>query len=240
MARRTAAETRQLLLDTGVEMLHETGITPPVAHIRLQNVLRRAGLTTGAAYRIWAGQEDFQLDLAEEATLHDRDTHTPVGPTEDVIAHLLETAAPLEEVIRVATNAHIASYDRGREGDLAADRFLTVLALRAAALGYERLRRASLRRHENSIESFMELYAALMDLFGLRLREHYDLRQFAGIVAALGEGFAIQAIEGESVAVITIPDAEGVPREWTAFGRAVWACIAEFFERDVDAAPAPR
>src|SRR5690606_4054701 len=81
--RRTAAETRQLLLDTGVEMLYETGISPPVAHIRLQNVLRRAGLTTGAAYRIWANQEDFQLDLAEEATLRRHDERLPIEPTQD-------------------------------------------------------------------------------------------------------------------------------------------------------------
>lgn len=32
-------------------------------HIRLQEVLRRAGLTTGAAYRLWAKQNDYR-DLA--------------------------------------------------------------------------------------------------------------------------------------------------------------------------------
>lgn len=211
-------------------MLYETGISPPVAHIRLQNVLRRAGLTTGAAYRIWANQEDFQLDLAEEATLRRHDERLPIEPTQDVIAQLLEDRAPLEEVIRVATNNHVTSYDRTKQGDLASDRFLTILALRAAALGSEQLRRASLRRHDDSIESFMELYAALMDLFGLRLREHYRLRDFAAIVAALGEGFAIQAIEGEEIAVIEVPGADGVTRPWTAFGRAIWAAIHEFFE----------
>lgn len=235
MPRRTAEETRQLLLDTGVELLYESGITPPVAHIRLQNVLRRAGLTTGAAYRIWANQEDFQLDLAEEATLRRHDERLPIEPTQDVIAQLLADRAPLEEVIRVATNSHIASYDRTEQGDLASDRFLTILALRAAALGSEQLRRASLQRHDDSIESFMELYDALMALYGLRLRDHFSLRDFAAVVAALGEGFAIQAIEGEKVATISVPDADGTTREWTAFGRAIWAAIHEFFEHAPEA-----
>lgn len=35
-----------------------------VQHIRLQDVLRHAGLTTGAAYRLWADQSDYQRDLA--------------------------------------------------------------------------------------------------------------------------------------------------------------------------------
>lgn len=216
-------------------MLYETGITPPVAHIRLQNVLRRAGLTTGAAYRIWAGQEDFQRDLAEEATLHRRDTYQPIGPTTDVIAHLLETGGPMDEVVRVATNSHIASYDRSQQSDLETDRFLTILALRAAALGSEQLRRASLLRHEESIDSFMELYSGLAQLYGIRVREDRRLRDFANIVAALGEGFAVQAIEGEEIAVIEVAGADGVKREWTAFGRAIWAAIGEFFEPDPDA-----
>ena len=45
-------------------MLLERGVSAGVQHIRLQDVLRHAGLTTGAAYRLWADQNDYQRDLA--------------------------------------------------------------------------------------------------------------------------------------------------------------------------------
>ncbi len=64
MARRTGDETRALLLRVGMQMLLERGVSAGVQHIRLQEVLRRAGLTTGAAYRLWADQNDYQRDLA--------------------------------------------------------------------------------------------------------------------------------------------------------------------------------
>jgi hypothetical protein len=52
MSRRTGDETCHLLIETGIALLHERGATPGVSHIRLQDVLKRAGFTTGAAYRL--------------------------------------------------------------------------------------------------------------------------------------------------------------------------------------------
>lgn len=46
-----------------MEMLLERGVSAGVGHIRLQEVVRRAQLTTGAAYRLWADQDDFHRDL---------------------------------------------------------------------------------------------------------------------------------------------------------------------------------
>jgi hypothetical protein len=46
-----------------MQMLLERGVSAGVQHIRLQDV-RHAGLTTGAAYRLWADQSDYQRDLA--------------------------------------------------------------------------------------------------------------------------------------------------------------------------------
>ena len=66
MVRRTAEDTRRLILEAGLQMLLERGATAGVQHIRLQEVLRSVGLTTGAAYRIWTDQTDFHRDLAVE------------------------------------------------------------------------------------------------------------------------------------------------------------------------------
>lgn len=53
MSRRSAGDTRKLLIDVGIEILHERGANAGVGHIKLSEVVSRAGLTTGAAYRLW-------------------------------------------------------------------------------------------------------------------------------------------------------------------------------------------
>ena len=53
MTRNRAEDTRRLLISIGLRLLHERGPSAAVGPIRLSGVLRRAGLTTGAAYRIW-------------------------------------------------------------------------------------------------------------------------------------------------------------------------------------------
>ena len=67
MPRRTGEQTKDLLIRTGLAMLLDRGITAGVSHIRLQEVVKRAGLTTGAAYRLWADQDAFHHDLAVAA-----------------------------------------------------------------------------------------------------------------------------------------------------------------------------
>src|SRR5687767_15950116 len=98
MERRTSAETRKLLLDTGIAMLHEQGVTAGVAHIRLRDVLDRAGLTTGAAYRLWSDQSAFHRDLAVAAAGWRDDG--PLDRTVAAIRQLIEDEAPLRAVIR--------------------------------------------------------------------------------------------------------------------------------------------
>jgi AcrR family transcriptional regulator len=108
MPRRTGDETRRLLIETGIALLHERGATAGVSHIRLQDVLKRAGLTTGAAYRLWPDQEHFHRELAVAATRWRDDV--PITRTIAAIQDLVETRAPLFEVIRAATAAHVDGF----------------------------------------------------------------------------------------------------------------------------------
>ena len=51
-------------------MLHEHGVTAGGSHVRLQDVLSRAGSTIGAACRLWSDQkDDGDGATAEESTL---------------------------------------------------------------------------------------------------------------------------------------------------------------------------
>ena len=135
MARRTGEETRALLLRVGMQMLLERGVAAGVQHIRLQEVLRRAGLTTGAAYRLWADQSDYQRDLAV-AMVRLRIRSDPAEYPRAAIEDLVAAGADGDEVIRTATAAHVQSITLDTDDpthDLDAQQFLVTLALRATA-----------------------------------------------------------------------------------------------------------
>lgn len=237
MPRRTGADTRALLLETGMEMLLQRGISAGVGHIRLQEVVRRAGLTTGAAYRLWADQDDFHRDLsvALARRRHDR----PVDGTLGAIEQVLATGASLDEVIRLAAATHVRSFDgEAGVGESRSSRlFLIALALRATSQTWTELKDASTDRHTESVDAFAQLYGRLMQAYGYRMRTPYVIQDFAVAMAALGEGFALHAIEGLQHPVRTIdPGQEGPPGEWTLFGICVRGLIAEFMT--VDGPPA--
>jgi AcrR family transcriptional regulator len=226
--RRTAAETRSMLIETGIALLHERGVTAGVAHIRLQDVVKRAGLTTGAAYRLWPDQSAFHHDLAVAATGWRDDS--PLTRTLGAIRQLVDDRAPLREVIRQATAAHVeALHGADGNGPRPSNSFLTALALRAAAARSDDLRAASRARHRESVGSFTELYAVLLREYDRRMRPPFTLDHLAVAVAALGEGFALHAIEGEEHPVVTRAAArggeEGDEEEWTLLGVAVDALV---------------
>lgn len=62
MTARTKEQTRQLMLETGREILSERGV-PEEISVKLSDVLARLKLTTGAAYHIWDSQDAYRRDL---------------------------------------------------------------------------------------------------------------------------------------------------------------------------------
>lgn len=210
-------------------MLYEQGVSSPVSHIKLQNVLRRAGLTTGAAYRLWDGQPDFQHELAATATR--RNDERMAASLVNAVAELIERGAPLAEIIRVATNQHVSEIFGSEDSDPLADTMVLInIAMRATAHSTDTLRDASRSWHLESLGAYVDLYVTLQALGGLRMREPYTMEQFALVMAALAEGFTLQAIQGSPHPTVEVPDARGVPQEWTLFGRAVLALVEGLME----------
>lgn len=210
-------------------MLLARGVSAGVAHIRLQEVVRRAQLTTGAAYRLWSDQDDFHRDLAVAFTRWRFDA--PVAETRRIMDGLeMATAGSWNEMVRLAAAAHVGSI-----GDDSPSRrqFLITLALRASAQGSEDLTRASVERHRESVADFEEIYAALMKAHGYRMRSPLTVADFAVAVAALGEGFAVQTIQGIAHPVCRAEEA-GVTEmglaggDWTLFALSVRALTEGF------------
>lgn len=237
MVRRTGEETRALLLRVGMQMLLERGVTAGVQHIRIQDVLRRAGLTTGAAYRLWADQTDYQRDLAV-AMMRLR-LSGPADYARGAVEDLIGAGATGDEVIRAAAAAHLrsASLDNDDPDDaMDAQSFLIALALRTTAQTWPELTEASRERHRESITAFAEFYAHVMTSYGMRMKEPLTVEDFTEAVAALGEGFAMRALEGIDHPTYDVDAGAEVPEgQWTLFALGVRALVNEFM---VPTAPA--
>jgi AcrR family transcriptional regulator len=229
MVRRTAEDTRRLILEAAIQMLLERGATAGVQHIRLQEVLRSVGLTTGAAYRIWGDQDEFHRDLA--VAMVGLRFAPPVASAAGAIEEVLSSRGSLDDVARVAaldfvtyaSKFHLEPESRDSHA------FITALALRTAAGAWPELRVASAERHRESIAAFATFYAALLQRFGRRMREPLTIVDFTEAMAALGEGFAIRAAEGLDHPTYDIPEGADLPSgEWTLFGIGIRGLVAAF------------
>lgn len=228
--RRTGDETRALLLRVGMQMLLERGVSAGVQHIRLQDVLRRAGLTTGAAYRLWADQNDYQRDLAV-AMVHLR-LSSPTDYARKAVADLLAAGASGDDVIRAAAETHLRPAVVDADDPAAAldsQQFLIALALRTTAQTWPELTEATAKRHRESITAFSEFYTSLMDAYGLRMKTPLTVTDFTEAMAAMGEGFAVRALEGIEHPRYTVGDDDDLPAgEWSLFALGVRALVNEF------------
>lgn len=222
MGRRTVENTRQLLLDVGVRLLFERGANGGVTHIKLSEVAAASDLTTGAAYRCWDNQDAFHSDLAT-AAVRWRDAE-PIAATVARITKLVETRAPLDEVIRVAAEENLFSYPE----DTA---FLTTIALRACGPTDEGLAAAGRDRLATAIDSSATMYAALLQIYGLRPRAPFTVVHLALTLAALSEGFSLQAMSGSPHPRIERDDLPpDVDPDWTLFAVGVEAVVAHYTE----------
>lgn len=229
MTRRTAEDTRRLILEAAIQLLLERGATAGVQHIRLQEVLRSVGLTTGAAYRIWDDQDDFHRDLAVEMV--GLRFAPPVTSAASAIEGVLDSGGTLDDVARVAaldfvtysSKFHLEPESRDSHA------FITALALRTAAGAWPELREASAERHRESIAAFATFYATLLHRYGRRIREPLTIEDFTEAMAALGEGFAIRAAQGLDHPTYDIPEGAELPSgEWTLFGIGIQGIVAAF------------
>jgi AcrR family transcriptional regulator len=218
MKRRSAEQTRQLLLDTAVQILHEKGPAAGVLHVRLSDVLTRTGLTTGAAYRLWDNQQDFHDALAV-AAMRWRD-RSMLERTTQAAFSVVAGGGGLEDLLRAAGAANVQ--------DLPADNgIMTTLALRAAAYNQPGLLRASAERSQHMVASFHQLYLDLLRTYGLRMQEPFTLDHLADGMSALVDGFGVQTACGAQHPSITLGD-----NSWTLLGVCLTALVRHMTEPD--------
>lgn len=231
MTRQRAEHTRRLLLAVGLDMLHQRGPSAAVHHIRLSSVLRRAGLTTGAAYRIWPDQVAYQRDLALEA-LRYRDHVSNARTVAEVVPAMLSGAVPWQQVVCRGAEPNLRSYPEDAP-------FLTSLAIRASSYGDPDLLAAGHDRHAEALASYAQLYDAVLRWSGRRMRDGFTLGDLTAALAALSEGFGLQNAAGvphQRLALDAVGDRPG-DTAWSLLAVAAVALCEKFTEADPDAQP---
>ena len=225
--RRSADQTRDLLLQTAVQLLHEKGTAAGVGHIRLADVVKRAGLTTGAAYRLWADQEEFHRDLAVCAMR--RQGQVMLEVTTSAVAATVARGGTFTDLLRVASEANVAAMYESSSGGK------ETLALRAAAYNQPDLLHASTERTAAMQVGYHNLCVGLLQRFGMRMVAPYTVNQLIEGMSALVDGFGLKASSGEPHPTLQIAD-----QQWTLIGVCVAALVDRMTEPDVPAHPRPR
>lgn len=230
MARRSAEDTRRLLIDIGLRMLHERGPSAAVAHIRLSTVLRRAGMTTGAAYRIWSDQDAYQRELAVHA-LEYRDRASNELTVQAVLPVLMRGGS-WQDAVRAGSEVNLHPFPEHLP-------FLTMLAVRASGYGDPEISAASHRRHAEAVSAHGELYAAVLAWSRRRMRAGFELVDLTTALAAISEGFGLQRASGIDHRRLRLDDAGAAAGEvdWSLLGVCATAVCERMTEPDPVAPP---
>jgi hypothetical protein len=197
MPRRTPEETRALMLRAAVDLLRERAqasgddvLAAALAHLRLTQVAQRATtimreqtrddgarpITTGAIYQQWPTQAEFQIDLL----FHIADLQSALVPglAESVLQFRQAESdeLPLEKVLgRLMEEVH----RHYREDPL----FRVELSF-LLGTGDPRLRAAIAHRQATFYEVADQAWQALLDTYGLRMRQPFAIRDLTRAMAA--------------------------------------------------------
>lgn len=223
-----ASATREQLLDAGLALLAERGLTIGLDRVRLADAAERAGYTTGAAYNLWGsargreggGQEAFRRELAVRAL--ERLRSAIPNNLGRLAAEVMQPGVGLDEVMREMSNRHLEAV-RERHAE-----FAVLVGLFAAGMaGGEAIegaaRRFDLAYHAQTREQFGD---ALVH-FGLAVRPPFEIEHLVACVTALFDGMVIHGtflpeVLGDPVALAG-PD--GKPQEWSMLAVCVKAIV---------------
>ncbi|HEY6798424.1 MAG TPA: hypothetical protein VI248_27410 [Kineosporiaceae bacterium] len=195
--RRTVAQTRELLLRAGVDLLRDRAgeagdsvVAVALAHVRFTQVAERAtvlvraesgdpdtpAVTTGALYNLWPNQTDFQADLL----FHVAELQSALVPdlAESTVRFRQASARsePLDAVLAELVDQVHRHY---REDAI----FRIELGFLISACD-RRVQQALAHRHEAFAAGADRAWQALLDAYGRRLRPPYRIRHLTNAVAA--------------------------------------------------------
>ena len=249
--KQTREELRATLLEAGREILHQEGLETGSSNLTFKRVFERVERKTGVRLtnasvirRVWENQADFQADVLVSIAQDEGRPETDL--TVQAVAALLDgldlstvesRARSLREVCRVGGAASSTAIANSTNWSL----WISVVAMATATTLPDQRRRirAALLQGYGAVNKFWEeTYAAVIELFGLRIRQPWTMRQFTIAATAYSEGCSLrQRIEGHTEVIVRPTGPNGEDQEWTLFAAGFEALVHQFFEPDPDFTP---
>lgn len=198
MPRRDKEATRQLLLKTGYEMILEQGLDVGWG-IRITEVTKRVGLTTGAAYQIWngsrtvdgaGGQDRFHHDLALYA--FDRAIADASNYNAGKAWEQADEGASLDRILQRLGEDTFAARS-------APARFACFVALLASAGSDPELGDIGRQAYRSATSHLVEVYRKVFEHLDLEMAPPYTLDQLITSVLALIDGLRMRALVDPAV-----------------------------------------
>lgn len=216
-------DSRRKILESGLELARNAHVMVTLP-VRLQDAARAAGLTTGAAYKVWDTQTEFQQDLGRYV-LGEVGRNT-VDRLEAAADALIAVGAPLSEFIRVLSKVDFESFRDDK------DIRLNYVLTGAAALD-PNLATAARGIYAEQQGQLSQMYELLLAFHGRRMRPEYRLEDLVSVLSVTADGFLLQTMfMGETldrtISRPTGPGGEG--REWHLFACVVQAIVEGFTE----------
>lgn len=240
-----------MLLEKGGAVLREQGL----GALTFKNVFDRLEQETGVRItdasvirRVWDNLAEFQADVVVAIALEENEdevdvTVGAVGPLlEDIDLHSPRSReGALRELCRVGGAANLEAMRRSSTWPM----WINIWGLAVSAEPYEyreRIEAALVSGYDAFNERIEEVYTAMTEFLGYRLRSPFTLRQFTVAADALGEGCGMRDRVDDSTmeGIVRNTGSGGKPQEWTLFAVAFEALVLQFFEIDPDWHPTRR
>jgi hypothetical protein len=183
LMRRNLEETRNAFLMEGRRMLLEQGMPVSISNIRLADIAKNIGRTTGASYNIWESQEDFHRDLAIE--ISGESSWSEIGYLEHDVKDLVMSGGSLEDVFHLASSRYLQDVTSRRE-------YLTFVHYWSVALDEPRVMESIRIGYDLSHESYRTVYQALLDVFELEPICPFTVDDLTVALTATTEGFLLR------------------------------------------------
>lgn len=246
-------ETEERMLAAAEAMVNETGLTVSLEHLRLEDVIREAGVARSAVYRRWPYKDLFFSDLlralAKGGSPADFGSEASLRAITRVVADRIDLLATAEG--RRAVFAEMLRANRDFEHVRESSTWRTYLALHATFLSLDDgpLRvdvQAALAETERGfVERIAASHRRFADLLGYRIRPEMgaSFEQLATLLNATFRGLLLMAPtvpELGSVPLRAKPFGASDTADWSQAAVAVAAIETAFLEPDpeVDWTPA--
>jgi AcrR family transcriptional regulator len=246
-ARRTRTEVEQLMLDTASRVVLERGLTVGFDHLRMDDLIREAGVPKSSVYRRWPTKELFLADflpllaypLSSMGAAYDEQTQKVATQVLQTNVHRMGTRegriAVVREAVRLAVDQNFAAMNKdGRWRAYAA------LVATASNSDDEGIRNAVTRAVKDADQSFVGAMATFYDQIlpwaHARFREGVTSMHLAATGAAVVEGLVSRNGINPDLANPKIqgPALDGGTVEWSLAATGFFGVLMQLVEFDED------